>query len=260
MSRETFKGPFRLDATCMTQWIVACCKKIENFLSVHWRSTLRLTNQQLCVSSQNEPNHSFNSDKNGFWRQSAHALLRPRSLFLISLFRLFQSYRPLLEFCRSRRIPVTGSNCPRRYSRLVAKNGREILTTLPEGSRKLIAPVTYRDASDDYRRNFLNAMNVVYRDEVALDDRMVKMLDSQTLWDSTMAFSIFESLKTCEIIFHLSGYFHVQNDLGIVEHLRRLDEDVECRSVVILPDENPHLDETNRNLADWIVVTDINRE
>lgn len=155
---------------------------------------------------------------------------------------------------------MTGSNCPRRYSRLVAKNGREILTTLPEGSRKLIAPVTYRDASDDYRRNFLNAMNVVHRDEVALDDRMVKMLDSQTLWDSTMAFSIFESLKTCEIIFHLSGYFHVQNDLGIVEHLRRLDEDVECRSVVILPDENPHLDETNRNLADWIVVTDINRE
>jgi hypothetical protein len=47
-----------------------------------------------------------------------------------------------------------------RYSRLVGKSGLGILEKLPAGSRPLFATLPVQPASDAYRGNFLQAMQV----------------------------------------------------------------------------------------------------
>ena len=48
------------------------------------------------------------------------------------------------------------------------------------------------------------------------------MLDAQSLWDATMADSIHKALDKVDRVVHVTGYFHVQYKLGLVEHLARL--------------------------------------
>ena len=177
-----------------------------------------------------------------------------------SFFSLFQDYKPLLEFCRNSGIPVSASNCPRRYSRLVAKHGSEILATLPEKSRTFFAPLPFRKPSDAYCRNFLRAMQLVHDGDVTISDKMSRMLDAQTLWDATMAFSIDESLEKVDLVAHISGFFHVRNDLGIIEHLHHRRPDILCESVVIIPEESPDFNpEEHLGAADSVILTDLNQ-
>jgi uncharacterized iron-regulated protein len=59
-------------------------------------------------------------------------------------------YKPLLEFCKQSKLPVIAANCPRRYSKMAGKNGREILENLPDKSRSLFAPLPYQKPSEAY--------------------------------------------------------------------------------------------------------------
>jgi len=84
------------------------------------------------------------------------------------------------------------------------------------------------------------------------------MLDAQSLWDATMADSIHQGLGRMDRIVHVTGYFHIQYKLGLVEHLTRLKPDTEILSIVILPSEQTHeVSEEQKNIADLLVLTDI---
>ena len=173
-----------------------------------------------------------------------------------------EDYKPLLEFCRLSGIPVIAANCPRRYSKLVGKNGRQILDQLPQRSQAFIAPLPYQNPSPKYCENFLKIMNIFHDDnkEMKMTDNMMKMLDAQTLWDATMAFSIFESFEKLNFVAHISGYFHVQQNLGILEHLNHYCPDVSSYTVVMLPEDKPDFNpEDHSGLADSLVLTDLNK-
>ncbi len=75
-----------------------------------------------------------------------------------------------------------------------------------------------------------------------------------------MAFSIFESFEKLNFVAHISGYFHVQKNLGIVEHLNHYASDVSSYTVVMLPEEKPEFyPEDHSDLADSLVLTDLNK-
>jgi hypothetical protein len=140
------------------------------------------------------------------------------------------------------------------------KHGAEILTTLPEKSRNFLAPLPFRKPSDAYTKNFLRAMQIVHVDDVIISEKMSRMLDAQTLWDATMAFSIDESFDNVDLVAHVSGYFHVRNDLGIIEHLRHRRKDILSESVVMFPEESPNFSsEDHLGSADTIILTDLNQ-
>ena len=53
-------------------------------------------------------------------------------------------YQPLLDLCKAVHLPVIAANCPRRYTRLVSKGGRDCLTPLASTSaRQLLPPLPY---------------------------------------------------------------------------------------------------------------------
>ena len=73
-----------------------------------------------------------------------------------------EDYKPLLQFCKHSKVPVIAANCPRRYSKLVGKNGRQILDNLPAKSCTLIPPLPYQKPSEAYCQvTFLNDLSSV---------------------------------------------------------------------------------------------------
>lgn len=173
-------------------------------------------------------------------------------------------YKPLLDYCCQKKLPTLASNCPRRYSQYVAQHGRAGLDRLVESvpaAGALLPPLPYGQPSEKYVGNFQEIMGIVGKKEVA-NEKMARMLDAQSLWDASMAHSIAQRLgrqPRPHLVVHVSGYFHVKNNLGISEHLQAYmgSSEVKKATVVFLPEEaagfNP---DQHTDMADYIVLTD----
>jgi len=166
------------------------------------------------------------------------------------------AYQPLIDLCKADQLPVLAANCPRRYTRMVSKAGRDFLTPLASTSaRHLLPPLPYEGASQKYTQNFIDIMRAMGNNNPSVP---TTMLDAQSLWDATMADSIHQGLGRMERVVHITGYFHIQYGLGTVEHLARLRPETEILTVVILPaEETQQMNEEQRNIADLVVLTDI---
>lgn len=166
-------------------------------------------------------------------------------------------YQELIEFCKEEGIDVIAANCPRRYTRMVGKNGKSVLDQISEsGAKELLPPLPYSGASDKYRKNFISIMEKMGN----LNPNVpTSMLDAQSLWDATMAHSMSKGLETREKIVHVTGYFHIQYKLGTIEHLDIYSPSLDILTIVILPSEElSSLNPEQLNLGDLIVLTDIN--
>jgi len=165
-------------------------------------------------------------------------------------------YQPLLDLCKAVHLPVIAANCPRRYTRLVSKGGRDCLTPLASTSaRQLLPPLPYEGASQKYTENFIEIMRAMGNSNPSVP---TTMLDAQSLWDATMADSIHQGLGRLERVVHVTGYFHIQYRLGLVEHLVRLRPDTEILTIVMLPAEDTgEMSEEQKDIADLLVLTDI---
>jgi len=99
-----------------------------------------------------------------------------------------EDYWPLIDFCREQSLAVICANCPRRYSRLVARHGRdkldECVARCPASAFNL-PPLPYGQASDSYAEAFADVMSALGRQTVPSS-----MLEAQSLWDASMADSI----------------------------------------------------------------------
>jgi uncharacterized iron-regulated protein len=86
------------------------------------------------------------------------------------------------------------------------------------------------------------------------------MLDSQSLWDATMADSIAKIQKNHKnaLVVHLNGGFHSENRLGAVEHLLKYNP--KARVVVITMksvEHFPNFDAAkDANAGDFVILTD----
>jgi len=165
-------------------------------------------------------------------------------------------YQPLLDLCKEDHLPVIAANCPRRYTRMVSKAGRDFLTPLSSTSaRYLLPPLPYEGASEKYTQNFVDIMRAMGNTNPSVP---TTMLDAQSLWDATMADSIHQGLGRMDKVVHVTGYFHIQYRLGTVEHLTRLRPETDILTVVILPaEETQEITEEQKHIADLVVLTDI---
>jgi len=168
-------------------------------------------------------------------------------------------YQPLIDFCKAEQLGVIASNCPRRYTRMVAKGGKEVLEELKgSASLNLLPTLPYTAASPAYRDNFLAIMKQMGNTNPNVP---TSMLDAQALWDATMAQSIAQALNQggAERIIHVTGYFHVQHKLGTIEHLAEVAPGTAVLTVVVLPaEELDVLDPSLLNIGDLVALTDIN--
>jgi len=167
-------------------------------------------------------------------------------------------YQPLIDFCAGSRISVVAANCPRRYTRMVSKHGRQALESAlvsNPGASRLLPPMPYKAASDAYREKFVAIMSEMGNE---FESVATKMADAQSLWDATMAHSISKALSSHPLVLHIAGHFHVCHGLGISEHLSGYaPPGTSTLSVVVLPEDDPtKFNEGHKNAADYVILTD----
>ncbi len=145
-------------------------------------------------------------------------------------------YRPLIEFAKRAGAPVIAANAPRRFVTLVTRTGRTALDTLTAQDREYLAPLPYGKASPAYRDKWIATISEVMKQEgmkcgVPAEDakappgshqNMTNQLDSQVLWDATMAHSIARYLERQPdaLVLHMVGGFHVERGTGTPEQLQ----------------------------------------
>ncbi len=165
-------------------------------------------------------------------------------------------YRPLVEYAKQNKLDVIAANAPRRYVNMVSRGGRDSLDQLSPDAKKWLAPLPYPQPSDAYAKKFTDLMGGMGGENHGL----TKILDSQTLWDATMAFSIAEYLKNNKsaLVVHLNGSFHTENRLGTAEQLLKINPKLKITVVTIkYEDDFTKFEKTKyENLGDYIILTD----
>lgn len=165
-------------------------------------------------------------------------------------------YRPLVEYAKQNKLDVIAANAPRRYVNVVSRNGCDSLEQLSPEAKKWLAPLPYAKSSDAYAKKFTDLMGGMNGD----GHNLTKILESQTLWDATMAFSIAEYLKKNKnaLVVHLNGSFHTENRLGTVEQLLKFNPKLKILVVTIKSEDNfDKFDKAKHlNLGDFVILTD----
>ncbi len=166
-------------------------------------------------------------------------------------------YRPLVEFAKTSKIPVVAANAPRRYVNRVSRLGRESLVALSPEAKSWLAPLPYNQASPKYTAKFNALMTGVGGNVTHM---LSNILDSQSLWDATMADSIAKTLKKNKnaLVVHLNGAFHSENRLGTVEHLLKYNSQARVVVITMKSAENfPNFDKANdTDAGDFVILTD----
>jgi aminopeptidase N len=155
----------------------------------------------------------------------------------------YNLYKPIIDFLKENRIPLVALNIEGHVTRKTAREGIDGL------SKKQRRQVPDRlDFSDEQYREDLYAVFSTHGQDAGLDDFMY-FLQSQTLWDETMAASAAEFLNTRpdHKLVVLAGNGHVRFKYGIPQRLYRR---VKASYSVIVQD-----DEVEDGIADYILFT-----
>lgn len=165
-------------------------------------------------------------------------------------------YRPLVEYAKQNKLPVIAANAPRRYINMVSRGGRETLEKLSPEAKRWLSPLPYPQASEEYAKKFTALMGGMS----AANHGVSKILESQALWDATMAFSISDSLKKQKnaLVVHLNGNFHTENRLGTAEQFLKLNPKSKILVVTMrYEDDFTKFDKVkHENLGDFVILTD----
>jgi uncharacterized iron-regulated protein len=179
-------------------------------------------------------------------------------------------YRPSVEYARENGLPVLAANAPRRYVNRVTRLGPESLAGLSESAKGFLPPVPWAPASEAYRARWEALMAESMASMPAPADSsanphpaegaMRYALDSQSLWDASMAYTITERLmdEPGSLVVHFVGSFHIATGTGLPEQIQRYRPATRTLIVTIRPtDSIDEFDEVEfSGLGDFVVLTD----
>ncbi|HEV7645658.1 MAG TPA: ChaN family lipoprotein [Pyrinomonadaceae bacterium] len=166
-------------------------------------------------------------------------------------------YKPLVELAKEKKLPVIAANAPRRYVNMVSRGGRDALNALSPEAKKWLAPLPYAPATEGYRKKFEALMG---GSGDANSHGMSKIMDSQSLWDATMADSIAGFLKENKhpLVVQLNGGFHSENRWGIPDHLLKYRPKTRFVVVTIKYEQDFQTFDKSKHtgLGDFVILTD----
>lgn len=160
-------------------------------------------------------------------------------------------YHPLLEAAQKESIPVIASNVPRKYARMVSKQGSSVLDTLPQDEKKLFCPLPLIvDTSLNCYKNLLSMghgaqFNGYY------------FASAQALKDATMAYFLLKNWTKGEKFLHLNGAYHSDNFESISWYLKKEIPDLKIVVISTIEKEGVKApDAEERKKGNFILVTD----
>lgn len=110
-------------------------------------------------------------------------------------------YAPILKFAVENKIPFVATNIPRRYAAIVSASGLNALDSLPDESKKFIAPLPIKyDPEVACYKEMLEMMGGHGNPE-----KMKNLPAAQAIKDATMAHFILENYKQGDLFYHFNG-------------------------------------------------------
>lgn len=170
----------------------------------------------------------------------------------------YKDYEPMVEFAKEKGLSVVCANAPFRYVNIASTQGIEGLMKLGDEAKKALAPLPYQMASGAYADK-LNAL-MGHDPNDPNSKPAYNMIPGQSLWDATMAYSIYETLqKNADAkILHLNGRFHTEERFGIVQRLAEFDSSVKSIVITLVGDDANYPDvklDDYKHLGDYIIFT-----
>lgn len=164
----------------------------------------------------------------------------------------YKDYKPMIEFAKNEGIIVIGGNAAARYSNSVTKNGLEILSKLPAGSKQFLPPNAVDTLTGRYYEKFIGLLG-------GHGMGAMKVYQAQNFWDATMAWSIakFAKENKGKKVFQVNGRFHSDEKLGTYAQLQKYAPKLKVLNIASFAAEdfeNPNW-EKYRNLGDYVIVT-----
>lgn len=175
-------------------------------------------------------------------------------------------YKPLIEFAKTRNLPVVGSNFPKPLGRKLARMGAGATLDSFEGEARKQLPQKLFANSPAYWRRVDNAVRG-HIGMMGVDQEDVERLYStQSLWDNSMGEACAIALEEHpgNSVLHVNGGFHSAYWDGTVRQLKLRKPDAKILTVAIVPTANPGVvDSVGAPYADYIVyaearATDLN--
>jgi len=166
-------------------------------------------------------------------------------------------YKPLVDLAKDSGLTFIATNIPRRYARLVSRNGLESLDTLPLEERAWIAtlPIRFDPELPSYQR-MLSMMG---------DHGSPKVVKAQAIKDATMAHFILQNVESSlsdlahhnSKFLHFNGAYHSDFHEGIGWYIRQHNKDLKVSTITTVSASNPRkLDKAHRGRADFIICVD----
>lgn len=161
-------------------------------------------------------------------------------------------YRPLVEFARSKGIPVVAANVPRRMASLVSRSGDFSPELFGEDSVYLPAAIDFD--SEEYRERFMSTMEGMPHAGPMGAMNPENLFKAQALKDAVMASSLSSWLERGRKVLFFCGRFHSDYHLGIPYQLEKSRPGLNIAVVTLLPyDSNVSGEEFSR-VADFIML------
>jgi uncharacterized iron-regulated protein len=161
-------------------------------------------------------------------------------------------YKPLVEYARKNNLPFIATNVPRRYASIVSKKGLESLDSLPDESKRFIAPLPIQ--YDPEVRSYKDMMQMTGMPGMGgkVNENFPK---AQAIKDATMAHFILKNLEAGKVFIHYNGSFHSENYSGIIHYLKRERPEIKVSTITtVLQADTDSLRAEYLNTADYIVV------
>ena len=181
----------------------------------------------------------------------------------------------MVEFAKENKLDVIAANAPFRYVNIASHQGQESLMKLSEKAKQAIAPLPYDTATGKYAEKLHGMMNHVPAAKsdssdsnsapkvAAMPKMSYNIIQGQSLWDATMAYSVFEYLEEHPDakVLHLNGRFHTDEYFGIVQRLIGYSTNIKLLVIsgVTSVDAFPDIDFSKySHLGDYIIFTNPN--
>lgn len=158
-------------------------------------------------------------------------------------------YKPVLDSAIAQgNIPFV-ANVTRKYAGLVFKKGLIALDTLPEGEKRLMAPLPFP----------FDSTLTQYVELIQMGKEMhasgINFAYAQAIKDATMAYSIVQHVKKGELVYFLNGAFHSDFHQGIMWYVQQYAAGTTVGTITTVSQKDVRkLQKEHMNRADFIIV------
>ena len=145
-------------------------------------------------------------------------------------------YKPLVDFAKENKLKFIATNIPRRYAKIVAKNGLDSLNTISDKEKRFIMklPVEVTLETPGYQE-MLDMMGG------HAGPNPMNFVAAQAVKDATMAESISKNMENGKLFIHYNGDYHSKEFGGTAWYLKKLNPDLKIAVISVFESEDENL-------------------